>query len=191
MIIPPQSFINYVKEAGVFSYPQLQVKPVSSEVGDGVFARVAIEPNSVLVYYGVELIKELYEQLKAQSYLEPDKRLTDYIVASGRIGVHIDGSPRHQPHNAVGGHGRYIAAKVNEPMVGSTANTILTSIVMEGKKMPAMITIRRIEAGEQLTTSYGGEYTRIHFKDGQFVKYVVGKRARKPDWWNRKSSVHV
>ena len=89
-----------------------------------------------------------------------------YIIASGRKGVYIDGHPRFKVKNN--------ANTVNEPPPGTTANMVMAmDKLSDGTKWPVFVTVRPVPAGEELFVKYGTGCVR---------KYKVGRRAPKPAW---------
>ena len=133
------------------------VRRVPSKPGLALTARRALAPNTRLVCEGRAMT---HPQYLARIATGGDAR---YIVGLRR-GEYIDCKP--SPRSG------WVAGRVNEPARNETANMLL--VHERGPPMRAvLVTVRRIEAGEELLLHYGSSYHRT---------YRVGRRARRPVW---------
>jgi len=145
--------------------------------GRGVKAAAKIPANARIAYKGVTIDQDEYDALVNRQIAADedsvDKKLVEYIVASGESKKFIDGNPA-RPNN------RFLSALINEPSAGQTANLILTHETFHSKRRPVLIAPRDIEPGEELTAKYG---SGKDFKRG----YKVGKQAPEPKWWKQRN----
>ena len=143
----------------------VEVKEVKGR-GNGLFAAVDLPANWRIPYSGKEIDEKKYESRVAASHIPATSTYAEYIIASGRKGVYIDGHPRFKVKNN--------ANMVNEPPPGTTANMVMVmDKFTDGTKWPVFVTVRPVPAGEELFVKYGEGYVR---------KYKVGRRASKPAW---------
>jgi hypothetical protein len=151
IIIEPTAYDTY-----------FEVKEIAGK-GKGLFTKIAIPANARIAYEGNVIDQKEYNRLLKLDKKEPAKQIMAYIIAGGRKSRYIDAHWRYE------GSDRWYAAKVNEPDVGKTANMVMT-----GGMNPALVTVRAIKVGDQLTVKYGSSYVRVGYK--------AGRAPRKPAW---------
>ena len=136
--------------------------------GDGLFAKVELQPNSRLFYLGKEINEETRNKYNEMTNKEGKEDYASYIMSSGRSGVFIDAHPRHK------GSEDWIAGRINEPSPKTKANMILRyEKLTNGKKHPVLVTVKKIPADTELTFKYGSDFKR---------PYKVGQQALIPSW---------
>jgi hypothetical protein len=140
--------------------------------GVGVVARHDLPPNARLPYVGRTIDQAAFDALCEQAKHNRALNLTAYVIAEGRPGVYLNADPRLPERTHM-----WIAGRVNEPARGATANTIIRRQLAPGdngrRLCPVLITVRHVNAGEELTVKYGRSSTRT---------YQAGRAPKKPAW---------
>lgn len=174
---------TYNRTTREYEWPDFEIKKVPNKHNiQGLFAKHRLEPNTQFPYYGRIIndkeYKKLLSERKAGNPIAR-KRLEYTSDCPGlKANCIVDASPTYQPtKQKVGGRGKFIGAKVNEPAVGETENAWLTSIRdKDGKIWPGLVIVTPVKAGQEILTHYGPDYYRI---------YPVGKPTTKePAWFN-------
>lgn len=147
-----------------WEWSQFEVKRCNNKSCFGLFARVELAPNTQFEYLG-RLIKErtyqtlLKKRKRGNKQAEHRLRYTcDLPEAKGLI----DASPSDRENGgAVGGNGKFIAGKINEPGPDEKANAVLTAIAHpQGKKVAGVIITERVLPGHEILVHYGADYER-------------------------------
>jgi hypothetical protein len=141
--------------------------------GLGVIACHDLPPNARLEYVGRTIGQAAFKRLCQRAKRNRELNLTAYLIAEGRSGFFINADPRLPERNVT-----WIAARVNEPAPGETANAIIgRQLAMtedhHRRLRPVLITVRTVKAGEELTVKYGRACTRT---------YTIGRAPKKPTW---------
>ncbi len=158
LYMPPKR----VPEVHRIDKKEVEVKEIPGK-GLGVVAVVDLPRNSRLYYMGKMIDQKTFDNFQRRSELHPEKKYADYIMSTTYPGMYIDGHPRYKFSE------RWIAAKVNEPAPGESANMI----IRYENRLPWLVSIKKIPAGQELLLHYGASYER---------PYKVGRRATKPGW---------
>jgi len=134
---------------------------------EGVRAKEDIPENSAIEYSGKLLTNE--DCSKLHKFQEKYKKSTlyDYILEINDK-ISVDAHPRYDTYNNIGGNGKYIAGKINEPNKDNEAN--MYPKIINDKAY--LITNKVIKKGEELKWYYGKYYVR---------DYEVGYGAIKKD----------
>jgi hypothetical protein len=187
-VVPDRRILAPAKDGDHYFYPDLEVKPAANKHGqDGVFAKTLIRANSILYYEGKRINQEAFELLQDEAREDPDHpaKHNQYIIDTGIAGQYIDGNPRFHPYRRVGGRGKYIAGKINEPKRGCETENMLASYDKDadGIPRPAFVAVKDIIPGHELLTHYGNSFERRDYRPG--------KRARFPKWWRKRNKAQI
>jgi hypothetical protein len=132
-------------------WPGLIIKTSKQDLlaGNGVFATKAIPAGLRIPIYGALLTEAQFSELETKS----QDTHTFKLHNSSSDHVYIDGRPSIMPYNGVGGEGMYIAMMMNEPCRGKP------NCIFKGNTVQVA---KDLEAGEELTLSYGPGYRRSY-----------------------------
>jgi hypothetical protein len=133
----------------------------------GVVATEPMAKGSRFEYFGKTLDKAEFDELKKKGKDIPHRLA--YVVQVSKT-KYIDAY--YEKADSIGGRGKWIGAKVNEPEAGDRPNCKL--VVYRGK--PYVGAIRDILIGEELTMNYGSSYKRAGYSKSK--KKEKGKSAK-------------
>jgi hypothetical protein len=156
-LISPQ----YDAKTASWSYPGLEVfnRPDGMQ---GVRATKQLPKDTAIEYHGRVMDRKMWTALQELQKTEQGKtnKVADYIMELQPKTEYVDGHPRYNPYNGVGERGLFLAAKINEPGPGTTANMKGWNVGDGPHRKSLLAAKRSIRKNEELLFHYGQEYER-------------------------------
>lgn len=156
-VLSPRFIIDVEDDTFGFYWPGLAVRASeqAKKAGKGVFATKELPAGTKIPILGRATTEEEFKDL------EERHKDTHVFGINGKEYPYVNGDPKIEPFHGVGGNGLYIAMMINEP------SRKKPNCIFKGNFVQIAQTL---QAGQELTISYGAGYRRVGYKVSQYCR---------------------